>query len=75
MKTREERMHELLYDCEGILEKSERICDLEEENAKLREFASEAFYMAFDFYHGIGTAEDLRELKIEWHELGIKVQS
>jgi hypothetical protein len=30
MKTHDERMHELLYDCEGIVEKSERICKLEE---------------------------------------------
>lgn len=75
MKTREERMHELLYDCEGIVEKSERICKLEEENAKLREFASEAYSMAFNFYHGAGTAEDLRELKIEYHELIIEAES
>lgn len=45
----------------------------EAENAKLREFASEAFSMAFNFYHGAGTAEDLRELEAEYHELGIEV--
>lgn len=45
---------------------------LREENAKLREFASEAFSMAFNFYHGAGTAEDLRELKVEFRELGLE---
>lgn len=60
---------------EYIRQQDERICKLEEENAKLREFASEAFSMAFYFYHGAGTAEDLRELKIEYHELGIEVPS
>ena len=45
-----------------------------DENAKLREFASEAFTMAFNFYHGVGTAEDLRQLKIEYRELGIEVE-
>lgn len=44
------------------------------ENAKLREFASEAFSMAFNFYHGAGTAEDLRELTVEYHELGIEAE-
>ena len=39
------------------------------ENVKLREFASEAFSMAFKFYHGAGTAEDLRELTVEYREL------
>lgn len=43
------------------------------ENAKLREFADEAFSMAFNFYHGAGTVEDLRELKAEYRELGIEV--
>ena len=43
-----------------------------DENAKLRDFASESFSMAFNFYHGAGTAEDLRELKVEYHELGIE---
>lgn len=47
--------------------------ELERENARLREFASESFSMAFNFYHGAGTAEDLRELKVEYHELGIEV--
>ena len=46
---------------------------LMDENAKLREFASEAFSMAFNFYHGAGTAEDLRELTVEYRELGIEV--
>lgn len=46
---------------------------LQAENARLREFASEAFSMAFNFYHGAGTAEDLRELKVEYYELGIEV--
>lgn len=49
------------------------ICDLEAENAKLREFASDAFSMAFNFYHGAGTAEDLRQLKLDYRELGIEV--
>lgn len=51
------------------------VADLQEalaENARLREFASEAFSMAFNFYHGAGTAEDLRELKVEYRELGIE---
>lgn len=45
---------------------------LQAENEKLREFASEAFSMAFNFYHGAGTAEDLRELTVEYRELGIE---
>lgn len=47
--------------------------NLAAENAKLREFASEAFSMAFNFYHGAGTAEDLRELKVKYYELGMEV--
>lgn len=46
---------------------------VEERCDKLREFASEAFSMAFNFYHGAGTAEDLRELKAEYRELGIEI--
>ena len=51
---------------------SDTIDRLDAENAKLRDFASESFSMAFNFYHGAGTAEDLRELKVEYHELGIE---
>ena len=51
----------------------DRACEAEAENAQLREFASKAFSMAFNFYHGAGTAEDLRELKVEYHELGVEV--
>lgn len=52
----------------------DRLIDsLDVENRKLREFADEAFSMAFNFYHGAGTVEDLRELKAEYRELGIEV--
>lgn len=51
----------------------DRVRKVEAENAELREFASEAFSMAFNFYHGAGTAEDLRELTVEYRELGIEV--
>lgn len=46
---------------------------LKTENEKLREFASEVFSMAVDFYHCGGTAEDLRDLTNEYQELGIEV--
>lgn len=42
------------------------------ENEKLREFASEAFSMAVDFYHCGGTEDDLRDLTNEYQELGIE---
>lgn len=51
------------------------IVDYRAEVAKLREFASEAFSMAFSFYHGAGTAEDLRELTVEYRELEIEVDA
>ena len=64
---------------EGVLlskDEKERIIDhvmrMQAENAKLREFARESFSMAFNFYHGAGTAEDLRQLKNEYRELGIE---
>ncbi len=60
------KYREMLDDANADLQ------ELKSENAKLREFASEAFTMAFNFYHGVGTAEDLRQLKIEYRELGIE---
>lgn len=58
-----------------MMEAADTIDRLDAENARLREFASESFSMAFNFYHGAGTAEDLRELKVEYHELGIEVDA
>lgn len=58
---------------DGVGRTNDGLADLQAENAKLREFASKSFSMAFNFYHGAGTAEDLRELKVEYHELGIEV--
>ena len=74
MKTHEERMHELLYDCEGIVEKSERICKLEEENNELRKLAAKLINAA---------RNDARQMSLhEWEEiegmayvLGIKDES
>ena len=63
---------DLALDSKRIAER--RVTELLAENDRLREFASESFSMAFNFYHGAGTAEDLRELKVEYHELGIETE-
>lgn len=74
----ERRIDELCQENERLREQGARLFDktleLGTENAKLREFASEAFYMSFNFYHGAGTAEDLRELTGEYRELGIEAE-
>ena len=72
LATREGGMY---YSGEYLSRIAETAESLERENAKLREFASKAYSMAFNFYHGAGTAEDLRELKIEYHELEIEAES
>lgn len=63
---------DLSLDSKRIAER--RVTELLAENDRLREFASKSFSMAFNFYHGAGTAEDLRELKVEYHELGIEME-
>ena len=42
-KTREQRMHDIVYSCDHRPELAERIVNLEDENAKLRELCSEMF--------------------------------
>ena len=58
-KLREERDHwhvEQVHAYGNWEDAHKRATELEAENAKLREFASEAYSMAFNFYHGAGTA-------------------
>ena len=63
-------MHELLYDCEGIYEKSERICNLEE----LVQDMYKSMDVSCQFGHAI-PAGTMAHVKNRAIGLGIEVQS